>query len=77
MSLDKPTKPRARPRKPRTRLPGRDPVQVIAVRFPLAYMRIMEAEADRLGVYRGQFLMMLVKRKRGEVMLERGRGALD
>jgi hypothetical protein len=50
-------------------------VQTIAVRFPVAYMHIMEAEAGELGVTRGQFLTMLVKRKRGEVMLERAKPA--
>jgi hypothetical protein len=34
-------------------------------------MTIMEGEAADLGVTRGQFLMMLVKRKRGEIALER------
>jgi hypothetical protein len=58
---------------PRSRVPGRGPVQTIAVRFPVAYMHIMESEAAELGVTRGQFLTMLVKRKRGEIMLERAR----
>ena|SRR5688572_3685887 len=62
-------------RAPRSRLPGRGPVQTIAVRFPVAYMQIMESEAAELGVTRGQFLTMLVKRKRGEIMLERGKPA--
>jgi hypothetical protein len=53
-------------------VPGRGPVQVVGVRFPLAYMRIMAAEAGELGLTRGQFLTMLVKRKRGEITLERG-----
>ena len=45
--------------------------QVVAVRFPITYMKIMEGEAAELGVTRGQFLMMLVKCKRGEIALER------
>jgi hypothetical protein len=60
---------------PRSRVPGRGPVQTIAVRFPIAYMQIMESEATELGVTRGQFLTMLVKRKRGEIMLERAKPA--
>src|SRR5262245_6744277 len=60
------------PRKIRSGRPSRGPVQAIGVRFPLAYLKIMETEADLLGVTRGQFLTMLVKRKRGELKLERG-----
>src|SRR6185369_10018575 len=39
------------------------------------YMRIVEAEAGRVGTTRGQFLTLLVKRKRGDIILERPQGA--
>jgi hypothetical protein len=71
MTAKKPTKARAVLRS-RSKAPGRGPVQTIAVRFPLAYLNILEAEADQLGVTRGQLLTMLVKRKRGEIVIERG-----
>jgi hypothetical protein len=59
----------------RTRRPSRGPVQNIAVRFPVAYLHIIESEGATLGVSRGQFLTMLVKRKEGTIMLERPPGA--
>jgi hypothetical protein len=46
-------------------------VRTIAVRFPIAYLAIIEAEGARIGVSRGQFLTMLVKRQQGELLLER------
>jgi hypothetical protein len=46
-------------------------VRTIAVRFPIAYLRIIEAEGARIGVSRGQFLTMLVKRQAGELLLAR------
>jgi hypothetical protein len=41
------------------------------VRFPVAYLNIIEAEGARIGVSRGQFLTMLVKRQEGALLLER------
>jgi hypothetical protein len=41
------------------------------VRFPVAYLKIIEAEGARFGVSRGQFLTMLVRRQEGAVLLER------
>src|SRR5689334_19549777 len=55
----------------RTRRPSGGPVRTIAVRFPVAYLHIIEAEGARIGVSRGQFLTMLVKRQEGVLMLER------
>jgi hypothetical protein len=46
-------------------------LQTITLKLPLAYMEIMEKEANRLGLRRGQFLTLLLQRKRGEVSLER------
>ena len=39
------------------------PVRTIAVRFPVAYLHIIESEGATIGVSRGQFLTMLVKRQ--------------
>jgi hypothetical protein len=61
----------AKPGAIRTRRPAGGPVRTIAVRFPVAYLRIIEAEGARFGVSRGQFLTMLVKRQEGAVVLER------
>jgi hypothetical protein len=44
---------------------------VVSVRLPLAYMKILETEARHLGLKRGQFLTLLLRRKRGEVQFER------
>jgi hypothetical protein len=44
---------------------------VVAVRLPLAYLQILETEARHLGLKRGQFLTLLLRRKRGEVQFER------
>ena len=55
----------------RTRRPSGGPVRTIAVRFPVAYLNIIESEGGRIGVSRGQFLTMLVKRQQGELLLER------
>jgi hypothetical protein len=41
------------------------------VRFPVGYLKIIEAEGARIGVSRGQFLTMLVRRQEGAVLLER------
>ncbi len=46
-------------------------MRTIAVRFPVAYLHIIETEGARIGVSRGQFLTMLVKRKEGAILLER------
>jgi hypothetical protein len=46
-------------------------VQPISLKLPLAYLRILEAEADRLGLRRGQFLTLLLQRKRGEINFDR------
>src|SRR5436190_4134098 len=62
------------PRKPtvvHTRRPSGGPVRTIAVRFPVAYLHIIETEGARFGVSRGQFLTMLVKRQEGAIVLER------
>jgi hypothetical protein len=58
----------------RTRRPSTGPVRTIAVRFPVAYLKIIETEGARFGVSRGQFLTMLVKRQEGSVVLERAPG---
>jgi hypothetical protein len=50
-------------------------VRTIGVRFPVAYLHIIEQEGGRIGVSRGQFLTMLVKRQEGAIMLERPPGA--
>lgn len=55
----------------RTRRPSSGPVRTIAVRFPVAYLHIIESEGARIGVSRGQFLTMLIKRKQGAILLER------
>ena len=55
----------------RTRRPSGGPVQAIAVRFAVAYLHIIESEGGQIGVSRGQFLTMLVKRKEGTILLER------
>jgi len=55
----------------RTRRPSGGLVRTIAVRFPVAYLQIIESEGGRIGVSRGQFLTMLVKRQEGTIMLER------
>ncbi len=55
----------------RTRRPSGGPVRTIAVRFPVAYLDIIEDEGARIGVSRGQFLTMLVKRQEGALLLER------
>src|ERR1700689_803690 len=55
----------------RTRRPSGGPMRTIAVRFPVAYLHIIEAEGARIGVSRGQFLTMLVKRQEGAMLLER------
>jgi hypothetical protein len=55
----------------RTRRPTGGEVRTIAVRFPVAYLHIIEAEGARIDVSRGQFLTMLVKRQEGVIMLER------
>jgi hypothetical protein len=59
----------------RTRRPGKGPIRTIAVRFPVAYLKIIEKEADLVGVSRGQFLSMLVKRQEGSLLLERSQDA--
>ena len=59
----------------RTRRPSSGPVRTIAVRFPVAYLHIIESEGARIGVSRGQFLTMLVKRKQGAMLLERSHDA--
>jgi hypothetical protein len=41
------------------------------VRFPVAYLQIIETEGIRIGVSRGQFLTMLVRRQEGALLLER------
>ena len=43
----------------------------ITLKLPLAYMKILTAEAERVGVRRGAFLTLLLQRKRGEIQLER------
>jgi hypothetical protein len=61
----------------RTRRPSSGPVRTIAVRFPVAYLHIIESEGATIGVSRGQFLTMLVKRHEGAFVLERPSGASD
>ena len=60
-----------RPSVIRTRRPSGGPVRTIAVRFPVAYLHIIESEGAQIGVSRGQFLTMLVKRQEGAILLER------
>ena len=55
----------------RTRRPSSGPVRTIAVRFPVAYLDVIEKEGARIGLSRGQFLTMLVKRQEGAILLER------
>src|SRR5687767_3811723 len=55
----------------RTRRPSTGPVRTIAVRFPVAYLHIIESEGAQMGVSRGQFLTMLVRRQEGAMLLER------
>jgi hypothetical protein len=46
-------------------------VGAVSVRLPLAHMTILGTEAKHLGLKRGQFLVLLLRRKRGEVQFER------
>jgi hypothetical protein len=55
----------------RTRRPSGGPVRTIAVRFPVAYLEVIEKEGARIGLSRGQFLTMLVKRQEGIILMER------
>lgn len=50
-------------------------MRTIAVRFPVAYLHIIETEGSRIGVSRGQFLTMLVRRQEGALLLERPKDA--
>jgi hypothetical protein len=54
--------------------PGRG-AQVIGVKLPLAYLRILETEAGLFSARRGQFLEMLLRRKRGEISFDRSQAA--
>ena len=47
----------------------------IAAFLPLSHLRILDEEAKLLGVRRAKFLEMLLRRKRGELKLERHPGA--
>lgn len=67
----------SKPAAPATPLPGLlppevrgDPVQV-GLTLPPVYLRIIEAEAARFGLRRGQFLELLVRRKAGLVHIAR------
>ncbi len=44
---------------------------MVGVWFPVAYLKVIGSEAARFGVGRGQFLTMLVKRKAGEIFMDR------
>jgi hypothetical protein len=44
---------------------------IVGVWFPIAYLKVIAAEAARFGVGRGQFLTMLAKKKAGEILIER------
>src|SRR5262249_14713169 len=45
--------------------------EIVVVRLPLGYLRILETEARLVRSRRGQFLEQLLLRKRGELQLER------
>ena len=47
----------------------------ITVHLPLAYLRILNTEAELLGLRRNAFVAMLLRRKLGMVNLERADGA--
>ena len=63
-----PRPPLVRSRRPS--LAGED-LRALSVRLPAAYMIIIEREGAEMGLSRGQFLTMLVRRDEGRVLLER------
>jgi hypothetical protein len=42
------------------------------MKLPVAYHQILDEESRLFGLTRGQFLAMLLRRKRGELVFERG-----
>src|SRR5262249_16842740 len=52
--------------------PGMQPT---SVRLPLAYFRILEAEAARFSLRRGAFLTLILQKKVGLIPLERPKDA--
>lgn len=66
--------PAATPRRVRSVKKRSHPVVGISARFPVAYMKIIESEADWLGLGRGQFLTMLIKRASGALRSLRPEG---
>jgi hypothetical protein len=51
--------------------------EVLSVRMPVGYIRVLESEAASLGLRRGAFLVLLLRRKRSEVQLERAKNAQE
>src|SRR5262249_40362520 len=70
MRRQKPAEPAAKSsgQRPPRPVPGLKP---IAMKLPVAYFRILDIEADRLGVPRSHFLTMLASNKLGLIKLAR------
>jgi hypothetical protein len=49
--------------------------QVVTVRLPAGYMKILQTEAGLIRSRRGQFLEQLLLRRRGKINLERSKDA--
>ncbi len=64
------------PKKPVAARTGRPPTGSTYVRLPLkiplAYLQVLEREAERLQMGRGDFLNMLIQRRVGAIQLNRG-----
>jgi hypothetical protein len=58
-----------------TTAPTRERVQAVTLKLPLAYLHILDHEAQRLRLKRGAFLTLLLQRKRGDVRLQRATDA--
>jgi hypothetical protein len=72
--MAKAPKPRGRPKKSvadDTSKPARGALIPISLKLPEAYFRILDTESAHLGIGRGDLLTLLLKRKRGELVLER------
>ena len=63
--------PGRKPGAVKTGRPSLGPTVKMFVKFPIAYMNVIETEARRLQMGRGNFLTMLVQRRCGEVGFER------
>ena|SRR5215831_3857801 len=46
-------------------------LKVSYVKLPVPHLKILQQEADLFGVSRGDFLSMLLRRKRGEISFDR------